>query len=81
MTIAFHQPMALRPFGRVDIVQRYTLESVGDATRVRRVATLGIPGYLRPLARTIVRITTRESGRTLAGLKTYCDSLPGPRAS
>jgi len=77
--ITFHQPMSLRPFGRIDIVQRCTLEPLGETTRVRRVATLGIPSYLRPLARIVVRMTTRESGRTLAALKTYCDALPGPR--
>jgi hypothetical protein len=80
-TITFHQPMSLRPFGRLDIAQRYTLEPAGEKTRVRRVATLGIPLYLRPLARTIVRVTTRESGRTLAALKTYCDALPGSQVS
>jgi Polyketide cyclase / dehydrase and lipid transport len=77
--ITFHQPMSLRPFGRIDIVQRYTLDPLGETTRVRRAAMLGIPPYLRPLARIVVRITTRESGRTLAALKTYCEALPRSR--
>jgi hypothetical protein len=77
--ITFRQPIALRPFGHVDIVLRYTLEPLGEATRVRRAVTLGIPAYLRPAAWIVVRMTTRESRRTLAALKTYCDALPGPR--
>ena len=74
--ITFHQPMDLRPFGRIDIVQRCTLEPRGDSTLVRRVATLGIPAYLRPLARHIISTTARESERTLTALKTYCETLP-----
>ena len=74
--ITFHQPMELRPFGRIDIVQRCTLEPRGDSALVRRVATLGIPAYLRPLARYIASTTARESERTLTALKTYCETLP-----
>jgi hypothetical protein len=70
-------PCPCDPSGRIDIVQRYTLEPLGEATRVRRVATLGLPQYLRPLAWFVVRITSRDSGRTLAALKSYCDALPG----
>jgi uncharacterized protein YndB with AHSA1/START domain len=76
--ITFHQPMSLRPFGRIDIVQRYTLEPQGDTTLVRRVAVVGIPAYLRPLARIILSTTTRESGRTLSALKAYCETSAGP---
>jgi uncharacterized protein YndB with AHSA1/START domain len=74
--ITFHHPLSLRPFGRIDFVQRYTLEPLGETTLVRRVAVVGIPAYLRLAARVIVRTTTRESGRTLTALKTYCESLP-----
>jgi uncharacterized protein YndB with AHSA1/START domain len=76
--ITFHQPMSLRPFGRIDIVQRYTLEPQADATLVRRVAVIGIPACLRPLARIILSTTTRESGRTLSALKAYCETSVGP---
>lgn len=74
--ITFDHPMRLRPFGRFEVTQRYTLEARGSTTRVRRTATLGIPFYLRPIARIIAAMTVRESGRTLAALKTYCDGLP-----
>lgn len=74
--ITFHHPLNVRPFGRIDFVQRYTLEPLGDSTSVRRVSVVGIPAYLRPAARIIVRTTTRESGRTLTALKAYCESLP-----
>lgn len=74
--ITFDHPMSLRPFGRLEVTQRYTLEPLGDATLVRRVSTLGIPAYLRPVTRVIVAMTVRESGRTLTALKTYCDALP-----
>lgn len=74
--ITFHQPMRLRPFGRIDIVQRCTLEPQGDTTLVRRVAVVGIPVYLRPVAHIIIRTTSRESERTLTVLKAYCETLP-----
>ncbi len=74
--ITFHHPLNVRPFGRIDFVQRYTLEPLGNSTLVRRVSVVGIPAYLRPAARIIVRTTTRESGRTLTALKAYCESLP-----
>ena len=74
--VTFHHPLNVRPFGRIDFVQRYTLEPLGNSTLVRRVSVVGIPAYLRPAARIIVRTTTRESGRTLTALKAYCESLP-----
>jgi hypothetical protein len=74
--ITFHQPINLRPFGRIDMVQRCTLVPLGETTLVRRVAVVGIPAYLRPVARIILSTTTRESGRTLSALKAYCESLP-----
>ena len=70
--------MSLRPFGRIDIVQRYTLEPQGDTTLVRRVAVVGIPAYLRPLAPFILSTTTRECRRTLGALKVYCETSAGP---
>lgn len=74
--VTFHQPMDLRPFGRVDIIQRYTLQSLADdRTRVQRLATLGIPAYLRPVAAIVVKTTKRESARTLLALKSYCERL------
>ena len=74
--ITFHHPLNLRPFGRIDFVQRYTLEPLDETTLVRRVAVVGIPAYLRPVARIILSTTARESGRTLSALKAYCESLP-----
>jgi uncharacterized protein YndB with AHSA1/START domain len=79
--ITFHQPMSLRPFGRIDIVMSYTLEPLGETTRVRRLATLKIPPYFGPLSQIVIGLTSRESGRTLAALKTYCDALAVPSDS
>ena len=73
--ITFHHPLSLRPFGRIDFVQRYTLEPLDEMTLVRRVAVVGIPAYLRPVARIILSTTTRESGRTLTALKAYCETI------
>lgn len=74
--ITFRHPLNLRPFGRIDFVQRYTLERLGDSTLVRRVSVVGIPAYLRPVAHLILRTTSRESARTLTALKAYCETLP-----
>jgi len=71
--ITFSQPMRLRPFGRIGIVQRYTLEPRGETTLVRRVGTLDVPIYLRPLARLIAIKTRRESQRTLTALQSHCE--------
>lgn len=78
--VTFDHPMSLRPFGRIDVTQRYTLEPRAERTLVRRTATLGVPSYLRPLTRLIVAMTRRESLRTLTALKTYCDGLPASTA-
>lgn len=74
--ITFRHLLNLRPFGRIDFVQRYTLERLGDSTLVRRVSVVGIPAYLRPVAHLILRTTSRESARTLTALKAYCETLP-----
>ena len=75
-TVAFHQPMTMRfRAGTVDILMRYTLAPAGEATRVRRTVTLGIPWTLKPVQPMLIRAVRHESERTLRVLKAYGDGL------
>ena len=75
--LTFHQPMKVKlGAGVVDVTVRYTLTRQREATRVRRVVTLGIAWPLRLVQPLVVRAFRLESGRTLLALKAYADKLP-----
>ncbi|HEV2236111.1 MAG TPA: hypothetical protein VGR57_05550, partial [Ktedonobacterales bacterium] len=74
--ITFHQPMTLiLRLGTVDVLLSYTLTPQGASTHVRRVVSLGIPWWLRPLRPILVSQFRAESGRTLRALQAYADTL------
>lgn len=73
--ITFHHPMKMRAgLGTMDIVLRYTLTPQGDATLVRRAATITLPWQLKLVRPIVVRTFRGESERTLAALKNHADA-------
>jgi carbon monoxide dehydrogenase subunit G len=61
--------------GTVEVTLRYTLTPSGESTRVTRVVTIGVPRPLKLVQPVLVRAFRAESGRTLAALKAYADTL------
>jgi uncharacterized protein YndB with AHSA1/START domain len=74
--ITFHQPMTLRlRAGTIEVTLRYTLTPSGGSTRVTRVVTIDVPRRLTLAQPVLVRAFRAESGRTVAALKAYADTL------
>src|SRR2546427_768686 len=67
--LTFHQPMKVKlGAGVVDVTVRYTLTRQREATRVRRVVTLGIAWPLRPVPSGATK-PTREGGPQCNSIK------------
>jgi uncharacterized protein YndB with AHSA1/START domain len=74
--ITFQQPMTMRlRAGILEVTLRYTLTPSGESTRVTRVVTIEVPRRLALAQPVLVRAFRAESGRTLAALKAYADTL------
>ena len=70
--IAFQQSMPVKLLlisGTLEMHIRYTLESVGQGTRVNRDVTFQLPGMLKVAQPVIVSTVRRESGRLLQLMK------------
>ncbi len=70
--ITFQQSMPLKlPLisGTLELHIRYTLESVGQGTRVNRDVTFHLPGVLKVAQPVVVSTVRRESGRLLQIMK------------
>ena len=75
-TVAFHQPMTMRPklLGVIDIRVRYTLAPATDSVLVSRVVTLTLPPLLKPLKPLVLPQFRREGERTMRALKAFVES-------
>ena len=70
--IAFQQSMPVKLLmfaGTLDLHIRYTLEPVGQATRVNRDVTFQLPGVLKAAQPIIASTIRRESKRLLQAMK------------
>ena len=76
--VTFHQPMTMRPrfLGVIDITVSISLTPSTESVHVRRVVTFRVPWPLKLVQPFVVRQFGMESGRTLAALKTFAESLP-----
>ena len=77
--IAFRQSMPVKLLvfaGSLELNIRYTLEPVGQATRVSRDVTFQLPGVLKIAQPIIVSTVRRESERLLQVMKRTVETRP-----
>jgi uncharacterized protein YndB with AHSA1/START domain len=77
--IAFQQSMPVKLLlfaGTLEMHIRYTLEPVGQATRVSRDVTFHLPGVLKVAQPIVAATVRRESERLLQVMKRYVETRP-----
>lgn len=77
--IAFRQSMPVKLLllaGMLEMDIRYTLEPVGNTTRVEREVAFTLPGMLKVGQPIVVTTVRRESQRLLQVMKRYVETLP-----
>ena len=74
-TVAFHQPMTMKPklLGVIDILVRYTLTPAAGAVRLSRTVTLSFGWPLKLMKPLVLRQFRQESERTMRALKAFVE--------
>ena len=75
--IIFQQSMPIKMLlltGKLDVCVCYTLETVGQATHVKRDVTFDLRGILKTAQPLVASTIRRESGRLLQAMKRYVES-------
>lgn len=75
--VTFEQSMPIKMLlltGKLDVCVCYTLETVGQATQVKRDVTFDLRGILKMAQPLVAATIRRESGRLLQIMKRYVES-------